>query len=105
VDKPSSHLPARITLTEDFIRASVGFRCIEMMKSHLKQLYQDTILVDTLPADAVLDQREFANLKKTPRNTTPVPRPSCFGEVMHMDIVFGPDIAVGNIHYGLLFTD
>jgi hypothetical protein len=22
-----------------------------------------------------------------------------------MDIVFGPDIAVGNIHYGLLFTD
>jgi hypothetical protein len=105
VDKPSSHLPARITLTEDFIRASVGFRCIEMMKSHLKQLYQDTIIIDTLPADAVLDQGEFANLKKTPRNTTPVPRPSCFGEVMHMDIVFGPDIAVGNIHYGLLFTD
>jgi len=24
---------------------------------------------------------------------------------MHMDIVFGPDIALGNIHYGLLFTD
>jgi hypothetical protein len=25
--------------------------------------------------------------------------------VLHMDIVFGPDISVGNIHYGLLFTD
>jgi hypothetical protein len=24
---------------------------------------------------------------------------------MHMDIVFGPDVAIGNIHYGLLFTD
>ena len=24
---------------------------------------------------------------------------------MHMDIIFGPDIAVGNIHDGLLFTD
>jgi hypothetical protein len=59
VDKPSSHLPARITLTEDFIRASVGFRHIEMMKSHLKQLYQDTIIIDTLPADAVLDQGEL----------------------------------------------
>jgi hypothetical protein len=22
-----------------------------------------------------------------------------------MDIVFGPDISIGNIHYGLLFTD
>jgi hypothetical protein len=44
---------------EDFIRASVGFRCIEMMKSHLKQLYQDTIIIDTLPADAVLDQGEL----------------------------------------------
>jgi hypothetical protein len=105
VDKPSSHLPARITFTEDFLRASVGFRRIDTMKSHLSKLYQDTILIDKLPADAVLDTGEFANLRKTPRNTTPVPRPSSFGEVIHMDIVFGPDIAVGNIHYGLLFTD
>jgi len=105
VDKPSSHLPARIPFTEDFLRASVGFRRIDMMKSHLSKLYQDTILLDKLPADAVLDTGEFANLRKTPRTTTPVPRPSSFGEVIHMDIVFGPDIAVGNIHYGLLFTD
>jgi len=39
------------------------------------------------------------------RSTTPVPRPSLFGQVVHMDIVFGPDIAIGNVHYGLLFTD
>jgi len=24
---------------------------------------------------------------------------------MHVDIVFGPDIAIGNVHYGLLFSD
>ena len=53
VDKPSSHLPARITFTEDFLRASVGFRRIDTMKSHLSKLYQDTILIDKLPADAV----------------------------------------------------
>jgi hypothetical protein len=105
LDKPSSHLPTRITFTEDFLRASVSFRRIDMIKTHLHQLYQNTILVDTLPADVVLDKGDFANLKKAPRNTTPVPRPSSFGEVMHMDVVFGPDIAVGNIHYGLLFTD
>jgi len=24
---------------------------------------------------------------------------------MHMDIVFGPEVAISNIHYALLFTD
>ncbi len=24
---------------------------------------------------------------------------------MHMDIIFGLEISVGNVHYGLLFTD
>ena len=28
-----------------------------------------------------------------------------FGDVIHIDIVFGPEVAFGNIHYGLLFTD
>jgi hypothetical protein len=68
-------------------------------------LYQDTIILDTTPIDAVLDQGDLATIRKTSRNTTPVPRPNSFGEVIHMDIVFGPDISIGNIHYGLLFTD
>jgi hypothetical protein len=48
---------------------------------------------------------DIASLKKSARNTTPVPRPSSFGEVIHMDIVFGSDVSIGNVHYGLLFTD
>ena len=28
-----------------------------------------------------------------------------FADVIHMDIVFGPEISIGNIHYGLIFTD
>jgi hypothetical protein len=105
IDKPSSSLPNQITYTEDFLRASVGFRWIDTMKANLRSLYKDTILLDTLPPDARLDDGDFANLRKSPRNTTPVPRPSTFGKVMHMDIVFGPDISLGNIHYGLLITD
>jgi hypothetical protein len=105
IDKPSSSLPAHVTYTEDFIRASVGFRRKDAMKANLRSLYQDTISLDILPPDAILDQGDFANLCKSPRNTTPVPRPSCFGDVMHMDTVFGPDTSLGNIHYGLLLTD
>jgi hypothetical protein len=44
-------------------------------------------------------------MKKTDRNTTPVPQLLHFSDTMHMDIIFGPDIAIGNIHYGFLFTD
>jgi len=105
VDKVSTSLPSRLTFTEDFIRASVGFRRIDSIKQHLKHLYQDTVDLDSMPPDAILDLGECATLKKTPRNTLPVPRPSHFGDVIHMDIVFGPDISVGNIHYGMIFTD
>lgn len=34
-----------------------------------------------------------------------MPRPLCFGDVVHLDIVFGPEISLGNIHYGLLCVD
>jgi len=105
VDKPPSSLPSQLTLTEDIIRSSVGFRRIDTIKCFLPHLYQDTIQLDTSPPDAVLDVGAFATLPKQPRNTSPIPRPSNFGDVVHMDIVFGPEVALGNVHYGLLFTD
>ena len=57
------------------------------------------------PPDATLDIGEFSTIRKSPRNTNPVARPQAFGDVIHMDIVFGPEVAIGNVHYGLLFTD
>jgi len=53
----------------------------------------------------VLDQGNFASMKKKHRNTTPVPRPQNFGDVMHIDIIFGPQVTIGNVHYGLLIVD
>jgi hypothetical protein len=105
VDKPSSTLPHNITVSEDFMRASMGFHRLDTVKKYLKDLYCNTIHLDSPPADAILDLGDVATLHKKPRNTTPVPRSSFFGQVMHMDIVFGPELAIGNIHFGLLFTD
>jgi hypothetical protein len=65
----------------------------------------DSIRLDSLPADAILDPGELATMDKKPRCTQPVTCPSSFGEVMYLDIIFGPEISVGNVHYGLLFTD
>jgi len=92
-------------MNEDYLRACVGFRRVDTIKRFLGDLYQSTVTLDNTPADAVLDQGNFASLKKKPRNTSPVSRPQNFGDVMHIDIIFGPEVAVGNIHYGLLIVD
>lgn len=105
VDKPSTSLPKHMSMSEDVLRACVGYQQINTLKKQFSHLYQDTVKLDQLPADAVLDSGCLASLRKKDRNTDPVPRPSKFGEVIHVDIVFGPEISVGNIHYGLLFVD
>ena len=61
--------------------------------------------LDNLPADAVLDVGDVSTIHKMPHNTTPVPHPSAFADVIHMGITFFPDVSIGNIHYGLMFTD
>jgi hypothetical protein len=45
------------------------------MKHFLGDLYQSTVALDNTPADAVLDQGNFASMKKKHQNTTPIPRP------------------------------
>ncbi len=62
VDKPVTSLPSRITFTEDFLRSSVGFRWIDTIKSHLATLYQNTIILDSSPPDAVLDLVDLCHL-------------------------------------------
>jgi hypothetical protein len=92
-------------MAEDLLRASVGFRRVDTLKRHFQTLYKNNVKLDSTPADAILDSSNLATMKKKDRNTTPVSRPLQFAYIMHMDIVFGPDIAIGNVHYGLLFTD
>jgi hypothetical protein len=105
IDKASSSLPSRLTMNKDHIRACIGFRRIDTIKRRLSTLFQDTIHLDSSPSDVVLDKGDLATIRKTTRNTTHVPRSKAFGNVVHMDIVFGPDVALANVHYGLLFTD
>jgi hypothetical protein len=105
VDKPSTTLPKTIHMNEDYLRACVGFRRIDTVKKQFTTLYKDTISLDNTPADAILDPGCFATLKKKNRNTSPVPRPPNFGDVIHLDIIFGPEVAIGNVHFGLLLVD
>jgi len=46
VDKVSSSLPKVITMSEDFVRASMGFRRIDTIKQHFSELYENMIKFD-----------------------------------------------------------
>ena len=105
VDKVSSSLPKVISMSEDFLQGSVGFRRVDTLRRHFDHLYQDTVRFDNTPLDASLTPGDVATMHKKPRNTVPVPRSDAFGSVIHMDIIFGPEISAGNIHYGIIFTD
>jgi hypothetical protein len=105
VDKSSSLLPHKISMTEDYLRSCISFCRVDTLKKNLACLYQPTITLDHTPPDAILDPGYYATLCKKDCNTTPVPRPEKFGDVIHIDIVFGPKIAIGNVHYGLLCVD
>jgi hypothetical protein len=105
VDIPSSSLPKCVSMTEDYLRSCVGYRRIDTLKKNLACLYQPTITLDHTPPDAILDPGFYATLRKKDRSTIPVPRPSRFGNVFHLDIVCGPEVSIGNVHYGLLCVD
>jgi hypothetical protein len=72
VDKVPSSTPKTVSLSEDFIRASVRFRQIDTLKRNFSQLYQDTVKLDNTPRDAVLDSGDFATMQKKDQNTHPV---------------------------------
>jgi len=45
VDKASSSLPSKISMSEDYIRGCIGFRRIDTIKQYFPTLYQDTVSV------------------------------------------------------------
>jgi hypothetical protein len=86
VDKVPSSIPKKVSVSEDFIRASVGFHQIDTLKRNISQLYPDTIKLDHTPQDAVLGSGDFATMQKKDRNTHPVQGPTKFGDIVHIDI-------------------
>jgi len=103
--KVSFSLPNKIAMSEDYIRSSVGFHPIDTLKRQFSNLYTNNVTMDATPLDALLDAGGLETMGKKDRNTQPVSRPLHFGDIFHIDIGFGPEVSIGNIHYGLLFTD
>jgi hypothetical protein len=70
VDKASSSLASKVSITQDYIHACTGFRKIDTVCKHFSELYQDTVKIHNTPPDAVLDDGLLSTMQKKARNTT-----------------------------------
>eukprot|EP00957_Ditylum_brightwellii_P062604 4751607-Ditylum_brightwellii.AAC.1 len=70
----------------------------------MNETTQQTLTINDLGRDPIRDPGEMATMPKKNGNTTPISKPSTFGEVAHFDIVYGPGTAIGgtDMHCGWL---
>ncbi len=105
VNKVNSSQSKSVTLSREMLSQSIGFRHPEPLLNHIKTLGNGKVKVQAIPKNPQLDPGETATMKSAKRNTTPLPKPKTFGEIMHMDIGFGPCAAIGGITHTLLVVD
>jgi len=73
----------------------------------LKWLYHIPLHIsfDTSTHDTPLELGDVANIKKSRRNTTPIPRLPAFLVVVHCEISYGDSKAVGGARFCLMLVD
>ena len=78
---------------------------IDDVVKHLPTIAKPSISITKIDKEPVLDLGDVSTIEKRPRNTTPIPLPSKFGEVIHMDIGFGSKTAITGVKYCLFLID
>ncbi len=105
VTKVNSSQRRHVTISREMLAQSIGFRQPEPLLQHLKTIGNGSVNVQRIPKNPQLDPGETATMKSNRRNTEPLKIPKHFGEIMHMDIGYGPCRAIGGIQYTLLVVD
>jgi hypothetical protein len=72
VDKPSSSLPNTMSMSEDYLKSCVGFRRVDTLKRQFSTLYKSSVKFDDTPPDAIINQGQFATMRKKACTTVPV---------------------------------
>jgi len=63
------------------------------------------IIHSQLDREPVIDLGETATIDKNKRNTNPLNLPSNLGDIVHMDVLYGSNTAIGGIKYALFLVD
>ena len=103
--KPLSGWSSDVSYTIDQLKKGFGFRNIENILPQIKETTQSNFSLTTKDKEKILDLGETATISKTKRNTNPLPLPQSFGDVMHMDIIYGTVTAIEGYRYALFIVD
>ena len=104
-DIPVSSLPNDVSFTISQIQRGFGFRNVNNILQQIKETSKNNFSISTTDQEPILDLGLTATIDKSKRNTTPVTLPKNFGEVIHMDILYGSATAHGQIKYALYLID
>ena len=103
-DKMPSSAAIRHRLTVPQLHSYMGFRKPRDWKEILA-LCQDTVDLSFDSGDVPLDLGNVANIKRSRRNKTPIPRPRKFLDAVQTDIGYGDCRAIGGAKYCIILVD
>ena len=104
-DIPIASLPNDVSFTVDQLQRRLGFRNVHHILKQLKQTSKPNFSISSTDLEPIMDLGSMSTVDKSNRNTTPINLPSKFGDVVHMDILYGSATAHGQIKYALYLID
>jgi len=78
-DIPISSLPERISYTTDQLRKAFGFRNVDHIIPHLKQISHSNFSISSSDREPTLDLGDVSTIDRPKRNTKSNPLPKFFG--------------------------
>ena len=75
------------------------------MLAQLQETSQPNFSISSKDSKLIVDLGQVATVDKFKRDTVPLDLPTSFGEVVHLDILFGAGVAHGGTKYTLYPVD
>ena len=103
--KPISSWPSHTSFSIDQLRKSFGFRNIDTILPHIQKTSLPNYSISTKDREKILDLGETATISTSKSNKDSIPLPHSFGDVIHIDILYGTVTAHEGVRYSLFIVD
>lgn len=104
-NKPLSSWPKTTSFIFDQLKQNFGFRLISHIIKEIKQVSERNFHISSPDPEPITSLGDVAAIPTPKRNHNSLSLPLKFGDIFHMDIVFGSKTAIGGIKYGLFLID
>ena len=104
VDKPITNAPHQSIFSIDQLRKGFGFRGVQNIIKELQET-STNFRISTTDRENIIDLGEIATIDAPKRNNNTTTLPQSLGDVVHMDIIFGSNTAIGGTKYALFLVD